>query len=425
MITNQRRAGFLVRIGCFTALGALALAGCGGGDGGGTGTAGATGAAGKGGTTGSAGTMGSAGTLGSAGTTGRAGTTGSGGGGTTGTGGSSGSTGTGGSSGTTGTGGGGATGGSGGGAAGTGGAAGSGGATGAGGRGGAAGGGGGGRGGSAGGGGGTGGSGTGGATNCAGNALSLSANGFGTGTTGANNDAAASRVDVDFGSTSADLPLMNSQRTVEFWAYIPSTSWVGNANTLYFYGSTARPAHGFGLDFGASAVTGMTGNHATLDPYTNGGFDADSNAYLGITSSSNQWVHLAMTWDGTAVRTFVNGVERITKMGDSGTTALATDRSAIAIGGYEQDGNYFNGYIDEFRVWNVAHTAAQITATMSKTLVGNETGLVLYLKFDETSGASARDSVTTSGHTAHNGVLMSANGMLPTFITSTAPVGCP
>ena len=136
-------------------------------------------------------------------------------------------------------------------------------------------------------------------------------------------------------------------------------------------------------------------------------------------------MHFAMTWDGTAVRTFVNGVEKITKMGDSGVTALATDRSPISIGGYKQDGNYFNGYFDEFRVWNMARTAAQITSTMHTTLAGNEPGLVLYLKFDETSGTTAHDSVTSTGHTAHNGVLMSANGMLPTFIPSTAPVTCP
>ena len=105
---------------------------------------------------------------------------------------------------------------------------------------------------------------------------------------------------------------MNSPRTIEYWAYVPSTSWVGNANTMYFYGSTARPAHGFGLDFGTSAVNG---NHATLDPYTNGGFDDDDQP-SGLTTSSNQWVHFAMTWDTMAVRTFVNGVEKITAKGD-------------------------------------------------------------------------------------------------------------
>jgi hypothetical protein len=254
--------------------------------------------------------------------------------------------------------------------------------------------------------------------------LSLATNGYRTGTSGANNDAAAARVDVDFGNSS-DLPLANAFRTVEYWAYVPSNDWTGNANTMFFYGSTARPAHGFGLDFGADAVANMSGNHATLDPYTNGGFDADSTNYLGISSQNSQWVHFAMTWDGKALRAFVNGKEVITKMGDGGTTALNTDKSPITIGGYEQDGNYFNGYIDEFRVWNVARTADEITSTMKKTLVGNETGLVLYLKFDETTGATAADSVTSTGHTAHNGALKSANNMPPTFIPSTAPINCP
>ncbi len=218
-----------------------------------------------------------------------------------------------------------------------------------------------------------------------------------------------------------DLPTGTKPRTIEYWAWVPSTSWVGNANTMFFYGSTARPAHGFGLDFGTAAVSG---NHATLDPYTNGGFD-DDNQPSGLMTTPDQWVHFAMTWDGSAVRTFVNGVEKITAMGDGSTKQLNTDASPICIGGYKQDSNYFNGYFDEFRVWNVAHTAAEITATMHKALSGNEPGLVLYLKFDETSGTTARDSVTTAGHTPHNGVLMSANGMLPTFIPSTAPITCP
>ena len=46
-----------------------------------------------------------------------------------------------------------------------------------------------------------------GGTPCAGNALSLTANGSGTGGSGPNNDAAAARVDVDFGMPCVDLPL--------------------------------------------------------------------------------------------------------------------------------------------------------------------------------------------------------------------------
>ena len=46
---------------------------------------------------------------------------------------------------------------------------------------------------------------------------------------------------------------------------------------------------------------------------------------------------------------------------------------------------------------------------MNKTLVGNEANLVGYWKFDETSGTTAADSVTTAGHTAHPGTLMATH----------------
>ncbi|HEX3853083.1 MAG TPA: hypothetical protein VHW01_19105 [Polyangiaceae bacterium] len=62
---------------------------------------------------------------------------------------------------------------------------------------------------------------------------------------------------------------------------------------------------------------------------------------------------------------------------------------------------------------------------MNKTLVGNEDGLVGYWKFNETSGTTAADSVTTPGHTAHPGTLM--GGIKPTFAVPAppAPVSCP
>jgi uncharacterized protein affecting Mg2+/Co2+ transport len=103
---------------------------------------------------------------------------------------------------------------------------------------------------------------------------------------------------------------------------------------------------------------------------------------------------------------------------------LHTGATALTIGGYPP--NFFNGQIDEFRIWGVARTASEITSTMGKTLVGNEPNLVGYYKFDETSGTTAADSVTAAGHTAHAGTLMANNtGNLPTFVVSTAPISCP
>jgi hypothetical protein len=145
------------------------------------------------------------------------------------------------------------------------------------------------------------------------------------------------------------------------------------------------------------------------------------NKSSGLQANTNQWAHFAMTWDGTNLKAFVNGVEKVSVPIPS---MLHTGMTALTIGGYPPA--FFNGQIDEFRIWNVARTAAQITSTMSKTLAGNEAGLVGYWKFDETSGTTAADSVTTAGHTAHAGTLMANNaGNVPTFVASTAPLSCP
>jgi hypothetical protein len=415
MITNRRPAGFLVRIGCFTLFGALAATACSSGGDGGPATAGTNGHGGTTGTAGASGTTGGAGT-GAAGTTGSGGNGGNGG--NVGSTGSAGNGGNGGNGGSTGAGGAaagtsGATGGTGGT---TGGSAGEGGATG--GVGGMAGRGGtnggtAGRGGTAGGGvagrGGSGGNaGSGGATNCAGHAVSFSTNVAG------NNDPAMARVNVP---SNTDLPTGNASRTIEFWAYVLSTSWSADTNTTFFYGSNNRNNDGFGLDFGATS-----GGIGTIDPFTNGSTDPQGdNKSSGVQANTSQWVHFAMTWDGTNLKAFVNGVEKVSV---PITTMLHTGTTALTIGGYPPA--FFNGQIDEFRIWTVARTAAQISSTMGKTLAGDEPNLVGYWKFDETSGTTAVDSVTTAGHTAHAGTLMAnSTGNLPTFVPSTAPISCP
>jgi hypothetical protein len=194
--------------------------------------------------------------------------------------------------------------------------------------------------------------------------------------------------------------------------------WAGNVNTLFYYGTADnRNAPAFGFDFGATA--------GSIDPFTNGNFDND-NQPTGLTVATSQWVHFAMVYDPTVktVFAYVNGVLKSTKTSDNAGThpGLETIASHLTIGGYPApDNNFFASYIDEFRVWNVAHTAAQILATKDKTLVGNEAGLVGYWQFNETSGTTAADS---SGH-MHPGTLMGTPA--PTFVAPTppCPVTCP
>jgi hypothetical protein len=261
---------------------------------------------------------------------------------------------------------------------------------------------------------GTGGSGTGGSTTCAGHAISLAANG-----TGSASDAANARVEVDL---KTDLPIGNAKRTVEFWAFIRSTDWVGEKNQIFYYGGTDATGS-FGLDFGTNNVTGSTTNHATLNPFTGSAIRDDSGKDLGLDSSTDQWVHIAMTWDGTELTTYVNGLAKITAQGSGSTTTLNTAQSVLMIGCNPTNNNCFGGFFDEFRVWNVARTAAEIKDSCNKPVTGNETGLVGYWKFDETSGSTAADSVTSAGHTAHAGTLKAdTTAHLPTFVVPATPL---
>jgi hypothetical protein len=248
----------------------------------------------------------------------------------------------------------------------------------------------------------------------------MSANG-----TAKDSDAARSRVVMDL---MMDSPLGNAPRTIEFWFYVKPTDWVAEVNEIFVMGGPPGGLQQLGLDFGNPPVKGMPMNHATLNPYTDGTFDDDTGVDLGIMSTSPQWIHVAITWDMTALRTFVNGVERITTKA-TGTEMLKTTMGPLVVGCNPPYFGCFNGMYDELRVWSVARTPDEIMANYKKGLVGNEMGLVGYWKFDDAPGSSmAADSVTTAGHTPHPGVLTAATDAgLPTFVTPDppSPVACP
>lgn len=95
----------------------------------------------------------------------------------------------------------------------------------------------------------------------------------------------------------------------------------------------------------------------------------DTGAYGTAALPLNTWTHLAETYDGSAIRLYVNGVE-VSSLAQTGNVAASTKQ--LQIGGDSDWGQYFKGAIDEIRVYNVALTAAQIQADMN-TPVGSST----------------------------------------------------
>ena len=81
---------------------------------------------------------------------------------------------------------------------------------------------------------------------------------------------------------------------------------------------------------------------------------------------SNTWSHLALTYDGTTLRIFVNG--RLASA-QPANGLLATAGTPLRIGGDSIWGEYFSGLIDEVRIYNRPLTANEIQVDMGTPIV--------------------------------------------------------
>jgi PKD repeat protein len=82
---------------------------------------------------------------------------------------------------------------------------------------------------------------------------------------------------------------------------------------------------------------------------------------------ANAWTHLAATYDGAAQRIYVNGVQVATR---AQTGALPNSTGALRIGGNSVWGEYFQGLIDEVRIYNRALSTAEIQSDMGTPVGG-------------------------------------------------------
>jgi len=81
-------------------------------------------------------------------------------------------------------------------------------------------------------------------------------------------------------------------------------------------------------------------------------------------------------------------------------------------------GAYFNGTIDEVRIWNTARTNAQIQTSMNTELLGNESGLVTYYNFNQGVTNGTNTSLTTQYDKTSNSYNGTLNNLALTGATS-------
>jgi hypothetical protein len=96
--------------------------------------------------------------------------------------------------------------------------------------------------------------------------------------------------------------------------------------------------------------------------------------------------NLAITYDGSNLRTYSNGV--LISTNTLNITLKPTDSKL-------RMGSNLSQTVDEFRIWNSALSAAQIAANQNATVYGNP-GLMLYYNFNNQGTPSGNNTAVTS-----------------------------
>ena len=157
--------------------------------------------------------------------------------------------------------------------------------------------------------------------------------------------------------------------------------------------------------------------------------------YTSVVSAASTtigvWQHIAGTYDGATLRIYVNGVLSGTAAASIGT--FGTPSNPTWIGGNNAGtGEFFNGNIDEIRVWNRALCQGEIVNNMVGEIPTNAIGLIANYHFNQGVAGQNNLGVTTvidATSNAYTGTLTNvalttgtlSNWVSPGAVTGNAP----
>jgi hypothetical protein len=138
------------------------------------------------------------------------------------------------------------------------------------------------------------------------------------------------------------------------------------------------------------------------------GFETGTGADFFVSSpntyNDNQWHYAVVTYDGTTIRLYIDGVQVATKS-TGGASPETSGTKPVRVGANSRvtppTSNFFIGNVDEVRIWNRALSASEVTNAFTGTNF-NTADQVLYLDFTNvqsglTGGYTYGPSLTLSG----------------------------
>ena len=170
--------------------------------------------------------------------------------------------------------------------------------------------------------------------------------------------------------------------TLEAWVYLVArTNW----RTILMKERPGQMAYGL---YANTDTNRPSGEIATVGAVT----DVRGTAQLPLTT----WTHVAVTYDGSMLRLFVNAVQVRTR---AVSGAILVSGNPLRIGGNSIWGEYFSGRIDDVRIYNRAISTAQIQADMSTPVsLAPDTAVPTAVITSPAAGSTVAATVTVSAN---------------------------
>ncbi|MCG9791663.1 LamG-like jellyroll fold domain-containing protein [Flavobacterium algicola] len=163
-----------------------------------------------------------------------------------------------------------------------------------------------------------------------------------------------------------------SDFTLEYWIKTTDTG----SNSGQWYGGKGI------VDAEEAGVTNDFGTSLVNSKLAFGVGNPDITIFSTTAINTGEWKHVCVSWKQATgqMKLYIDG-----NLEASGTGSTLTRNSTpeIVIGALQYNSNYFNGSIDELRIWNTVRTVEQINNSKNCELAGNEQGLISYYKFNQ------------------------------------------
>lgn len=187
-----------------------------------------------------------------------------------------------------------------------------------------------------------------------------------------------SRIVYDDIYSDLDLPV-----TISAWVKLSEDAGTGRQVLFASHWPENNVYSGVWISAGSNSVAATYGDGMGA---THPSFRRSKTAFISGTLNGS-WNHFAVVIRGaTDFDILLNGQELTGTYSGTGNPVMINAPTGKAMIGFISNNtgdHFYNGQIDELRIWNVSRSINEIRSDMCKRLNGDETGLIGYWRFDE------------------------------------------